>query len=80
MPAKRGGQVIGMRLKGIKPNSLLARLGFADADVWLSINGFQISNPQKALKAYEELRATRFFEVKIERNGKEVTLTYRLDE
>lgn len=68
-PEKRDGQVIGFKLRRIKGGSLLDTLGMKDGDVMKSINGFDMSDPQKALEAYARLRSAERLTVAVERGG-----------
>lgn len=66
------------RLFGIRPDSLLGLLGFHDGDYLESINGFDLSTPERALEAYARLRTADRLEARVERGGRNVTLSYRL--
>jgi hypothetical protein len=59
----------GMRLTQVSRTSELASLGFEDGDVLWTINGFDITNPEKALEAYAKLRRADELEVMLSRRG-----------
>ena len=78
-PEAKGGKAIGFRLLALKPGALLTRVGFQNGDVVHSLNGNELTSPDKALEAYTNFRATgvlragfvrasqpRFIEIKIE--------------
>ena len=73
-PEKRDGQVIGFKLARVQGGSLLDTLGLKNGDVLKSINGFEMSDPQKALEAYARLRAADRLSVAVERGGKPMNL------
>jgi len=67
-PEVRDNRTIGFRLASIKRTSILARLGFLDGDVVESINGRELTSPDKAVEAYAKLRSASRFEVRALRN------------
>lgn len=67
-----------VRLFGVRPDSLLGRLGFHNGDSLESINGFDLSTPEHALEAYTRLRTADVLEVRVRRGRKDVTLLYEL--
>jgi general secretion pathway protein C len=66
------------RLYGVRQDSLLGLLGFRDGDCLESINGFDLSTPERALEAYARLRTAGFLEARIRRGTEAVTLLYRM--
>jgi general secretion pathway protein C len=66
------------RLFGARSDSLLGMLGFRDGDLLESINGFDLSTPERALEAYARLRSADVLEARVSRGGRIVTLLYRL--
>jgi len=77
-PVAENAQVVGLRLAGVDPDSLLAWLGLQDDDQLISLNGLPITDPSKALQAYNEVRGAQQVELKIKRKGQDRTLTYRV--
>jgi general secretion pathway protein C len=65
------------RLFGVRPDSLLGMLGFQEGDCLESINGFDLSTPERALEAYAWLRTADVLEAQVRRGGRIVTLLYR---
>lgn len=77
IPERRGDQVVGLKLK-IKRGSLLETLGLENGDSLRSINGFDLTDPQKALEAYARLRTANHLSVAIERGGQMMTLDFNI--
>ncbi len=78
LPVVRDGNVVGIRLFGIRPTNLLALLGFRNGDSVHTINGKDVTSPDKALEAYAELRKAKRLVVKLTRRGKPVSLHFRV--
>ncbi|HEX8789418.1 MAG TPA: hypothetical protein VF765_00600 [Polyangiaceae bacterium] len=77
VPAMENGKTYA-RLYGVRPYSLLDLLGFRDGDALESINGFDLSTPERALEAYARLRTADYLEARVRRAGRIVTLRYRI--
>ena len=77
VPATANGKTYA-RLYGVRPESLLDLLGFCDGDSLESINGFDLSTPERALEAYARLRTADLLEARVRRAGRVVTLRYRI--
>jgi general secretion pathway protein C len=77
-PVKEGDKVVGLEVSRVRPGTLLDVLGLEDGDQMQSINGFDLSNPQKALEAYGRLRQADSLSLKIVRGGAPVTIEYRI--
>ena len=58
-----------MRLFGIRPTSVWAKLGLRNSDLVIAINGHALSNPTQALEAYSEVKDADRFTVELERAG-----------
>jgi general secretion pathway protein C len=79
VPDKDGGdKVVGIKLFGIRPDSLLGTLGLENGDRLSSINGLEMSDPQKALEAYARLRSADRITVSINRKGKPMNLDFNM--
>src|SRR5262249_35426882 len=57
VPEQENGKVVGIRLFGIRPDTLLGTLGMENGDRLQTINGFDMASPEKALEAYARLRS-----------------------
>lgn len=76
-PARNGNGIAGMRMSRISAGTLLHELGIRNGDVIQSVNGFDLTNPQKALEAYGRLRTANGLSLQIERRGKPTTIEYQ---
>jgi general secretion pathway protein C len=77
-PYKRGGKIVGVRLSRVRSGTLLHTLGLKSGDVLKSINGFDMTNPQKALEAYGRLGNADNLKVQIERGRKPMTIDFHI--
>lgn len=66
----------GIHVSGIRAGSLLAALGIQNGDRLESINGFDLTNVEKALEAYARLPTANHLTVSLTRNGRETNLDY----
>jgi general secretion pathway protein C len=78
VPEQQDGKVVGIRMFGIRPDTLLGTLGFENGDRLEAINGFNMASPEKALEAYARLRTASALNVKINRRGKPMAIDYRI--
>ena len=78
VPEKEGDKVVGIRLFGIRPDSLLGTLGLENGDRLQSINGFDMASPEKALEAYSRLRTADHLTVAINRRGKNQNIDFNI--
>ncbi len=78
VPEQQAGKVVGIRLFGIRPDTLLGTLGFQNGDRLESINGFNMASPEKALEAYARLRTASNMNVKVNRRGAPMSIDFRI--
>lgn len=78
VPETKDGKVVGVRLFGIRPDTLLGTLGLQNGDRLESINGFNMASPEKALEAYARLRTANNLAVKVNRRGSPLSIDYRI--
>ncbi len=78
VPEKEGDKVVGIRLFGVRPDSLLGTLGIENGDRLQSINGFEMGDPQKALEAYARLRSSDKLSVSVNRRGKPMQIEFNI--
>jgi general secretion pathway protein C len=78
VPEQQAGKVVGIRMFGIRPDTLLGTLGFQNGDRLETINGFNMSSPEKALEAYARLRTAPNLNVKVNRRGKPLSIDFRI--
>lgn len=74
VPEKEGDTVVGIRLFGVRPNTILGMLGMQNGDRLDQINGLDMGSPEKALEAYARLRTASKLAIKVNRRGKPLTL------
>jgi general secretion pathway protein C len=78
VPDTQDGKVVGVRLFGIRPDTLLGTLGIKNGDRLETINGFDMASPEKALEAYMRLRTADGLKVQVNRNGAPMTIDYKI--
>lgn len=78
IPVQENGRVVGVRMLGVRPDTLLGVLGMQDNDRLQTINGFEVANPEKALEAYARLRTADKLTIQINRAGKNMNLDYNI--
>lgn len=78
VPEKEGDKMVGIRLFGIRPESLLGTLGLENGDRLGAINGFEMSDPQKALEAYAKLKTADHLTVSVNRHGKPMNIDFNI--
>lgn len=59
----------GVRLSGIRSDSLFNMLGLKNGDVLQSVNGMQLNDPEKALTALSKLRSAGKLNFQVDRGG-----------
>jgi len=74
VPEKDGDKTSGIRLFGIRPDSLLGTLGLENGDRLSSINGYDMNDMQKAVEAYARLRMADHLTVSVNRRGKPMNI------
>jgi general secretion pathway protein C len=79
IPHEEDGRVVGMRLYGIRRNSLLGRLGVRNGDMLRTINGFDMTSPDSALEAYTRLRTSDSLTLAMKRQNKDLTIEYTIE-
>lgn len=76
---KEGDRVVGVKISGIKAGSVLAMLGIENGDRLETLNGFEMSNPEKMLEAYARLRSgADKLQIHLTRNGKPINVDYTI--
>ena len=78
VPETKDGKVLGIRLFGIRPETLLGTLGLQNGDRLESINGFNMGSPEKALEAYARLRTASQLDVTVNRRGTPVAIVHHI--
>jgi general secretion pathway protein C len=78
VPETKDGKVLGIRLFGIRPDTLLGTLGLQNGDRLEAINGFNMGSPEKALEAYARLRTAANLNVNVNRRGNPVAINFNI--
>jgi hypothetical protein len=79
VPNFADGQTNGFKVFSIRRNSALRMMGLKNNDVLTGVNGFDLSNTEKALEIYSKLQAEKSFTVELTRNGKPMTMEYSVE-
>jgi general secretion pathway protein C len=78
VPEQENGKVVGIRLFGVRPDTLLGTLGMENGDRLQTINGFDMTSPEKALEAYARLRTADHLTIQVNRKGQDQNLDYNI--
>lgn len=73
IPYERDGEVQGVRLFGIKRNSLLGELGIRNGDIIHNINDQPMQTPEQILQAYMGIRNQTHVSINVTRHGSPMT-------
>lgn len=76
IPVQQNGQNIGFKLKALRGESLLKRLGFKESDIFVEINGIGLGKPFQALDALKSLTTASSVSVTILRDGNKETMNF----
>lgn len=76
---KQDGQVIGVKLYGIRRTSVFGKLGLQNGDLLRTINGFDLTTPDNALDAYAKLRNARHLSLALIRRDRALNLVYAIE-
>ncbi|MDC0746506.1 hypothetical protein [Polyangium mundeleinium] len=80
VPAQKDGKIVGVKLFGMRPSSVLATLGLQNGDLVLDLGGYALTGPDLALEAYAKLKGAKKVEMTIERRGATQKFVYRVVE
>jgi general secretion pathway protein C len=78
VPEMKDGKAAGFRLFAVRPDGPFALIGMQNGDIISSINGLEITSPEKALEVYAKLKSASHLSLGMERNGKKVTKEYTI--
>jgi general secretion pathway protein C len=78
VPEQVAGKVVGIRLYGVRSDTVLGMLGFENGDRLQRINSYDITSPDLALEAYAHLRTANLLLVEVNRRGADTYLLYRI--
>ena len=69
----------GLRLAGVRPDSLLGGLGIQNGDHLQQINGFDIADPHTALEAYSKLMSANHLVIRALRGDQTLNFDLKID-
>lgn len=78
VPVKVDGRMIGVALKGVRPDSLLSVVGLKDGDTLQKVNGYELTSVEKIMEAYAHLREMPHLTMTITRGGAPMTFDYAI--
>lgn len=78
IPHEENGQVVGVKLYGIRRSSLLGRLGIQNGDMLRTINGYDMTSPDTALEAYARLQSADRITISLARRGQDMSVDYSI--
>lgn len=78
VPEKDGERVVGVRLVGVRPGSMLAAIGMQNGDRLTKINGLEVGDPATMLEAYARLRGADHLVVSVQRGGAPMNLDLQI--
>lgn len=78
LPHEENGAVTGFKIYGVRRSSLLGKIGLHNGDIIHSINGYDMTSPDKALEAYARLRTADRLTVRITRRGQQLNMDYNI--
>lgn len=78
VPELKDGKTAGFRLFAVRPEGPFALIGMQNGDILSSINGLEITSPEKALEVYAKLKSASHLSLGMERNGQKITKEYNI--
>jgi general secretion pathway protein C len=78
VPEMKDGKAAGFRLFAVRPDGPFAMIGMQNGDIISSINGLEITSPEKALEVYAKLKSASHLSLGMERNSQKVTKEYNI--
>jgi len=80
IPVTENGRNIGYKLKALRGERLLQRLGLREDDVFVEINGIGLDKPFQALDALKSLSTAEDVSITVLRNGNRQTMHFSLNQ
>ena len=78
VPSVKDGKANGFKIYAIRPNSPYAKIGLQNGDTIASINGYEMTSPDKALEVYTKVKSASSLSIAIVRRGENVTMEYTI--
>ncbi len=73
------GKPDGLRLTGIRPDSIFRNMGLRSGDIITGVNGKPIESVDDALKFYQSLQSSSNVQLQLKRRGQEKTIDYKIE-
>ncbi len=78
-PHFRNGKPDGLRLTGIRPNSIFYNMGLKSGDIITGVNNNNIESVDDVLKFYQSLQSSSSVQLQIKRRGRPKTINYNIE-
>ena len=78
-PNFRNGKPDGLRLTGIRPNSIFYNMGLKSGDVLTGVNGKHIESVDDVFKLYQNIQSSSRVQLQIKRRGQLKTIDYHIE-
>lgn len=78
VPEMKDGKAAGFRFFAVRPDGPFALIGVQNGDIISSINGLEITSPEKALEVYAKLKSASHLSIGMDRNGTKLTKEYNI--
>lgn len=78
VPAYENGKPVGFRIFNIKSGSVFEKIGLKNGDIINRINGYDLSDPNKALELYPKLKTASQFSLDYKSNGASKSSEYTI--
>lgn len=80
VPYFKDGASKGFKLFSIRPGSFYASCGLRNGDILETVNGYDLSSPDKALEAYTKMKGARRATLEIERTALPLVVTIDIED
>lgn len=77
-PHNENGELVGLNLNRIKPNSIFRRMGLRNGDVLMGVDGKPILSVEDAMSMYQSLQSADNVQVQVKRRGRDRTINYNI--
>jgi type II secretory pathway component PulC len=79
VPEVKDGRPAGVRLFGIRPNTIPDAIGFQNGDVLLQVNGVALTDPAEMLKVQAQLRKADVLHLSVLRRGQPLVIEGKVE-
>ena len=78
-PHFQDGKPDGLRLTGVRPNSIFYKMGLKSGDIIVGVDGKNIESVDDALKFYQSLQSASKVQLQLKRRGRPKTIDYNIE-